>query len=120
MNAEQMEQVASPVDFDDLVDRCLGNLEFVERLLTKFHQRFGEQLEELEIASAEQDAERVALVAHRLRGESASIAAPGLSERAAEIERLGRANRVADVAGSLDALRAEWAAFTEFLSALDE
>lgn len=119
MNTEQLEQEAAPVDFDDLVDRCLGNLEFVERLLAKFHQRFGEQLEELESAAAEEDAERVALVAHRLRGESASIAAPGLSERAAEIERLGRANRIADAQRSLDALRADWAAFTEYLSSLN-
>ena len=118
MNSEQQGQVAVGSEFDELLDRCMGNLEFAERVLTKFQDRFGDQLEELESALAQEDAEQVALVAHRLKGESASVAALGLRDRAAEIERLGRANQVSHIPPCLQQLRAEWAAFAESLASL--
>ena len=112
-------QAASVFELDELVDRCMGNLEFVERVLTKFQQRFGEQLEELEQALAQEDAERVVLVAHRLKGESASVAATALRDRAGEIEKLGRAGQVSNIPHCLERLRAEWAQFAESVSTLD-
>ena len=97
----------------------MGNLEFVDRVLTKFQQRFGEHLDELEQAVAREDAEHVALVAHRLKGESASVAARALCDRAGEIESLGRAGRISNVPDCLQRLRGDWARFTESVSTLD-
>ena len=116
---EQEGRTSSAFELEELVERCMGNLEFVERVLTKFQQRFGEQLEELEQAVAQRDAERLVLVAHRLKGESASVAAAALRDRAGEIERLGRAGQVSNVPPCLQRLRAEWAEFAESVSTLD-
>ena len=113
MNLEQHGQMAANFEFDELLERCMGNLEFAERVLTKFQGRFDGQLEEMENALAQKDVEQVVLVAHRLKGESASVAASGLRDRAEEIERLGRGNRVADIPTSLQNLRSEWASFAE-------
>jgi len=119
MITQQPNYVASALDLDELVDRCMGNLEFVDRVLTKFQQRFGEHLDELEQAVAQDDAERVALLAHRLKGESASVAAGALRDRAGEIEALGRAGRIASIPDCLQRLRGDWARFTESVSTLD-
>jgi len=97
----------------------MGNLEFVERVLTKFQQRFGENLDELEQALAREDTDQVVLVAHRLKGESASVAANALRDRAGEIEALGRAGRVSNIPDRLERLRGEWALFAESVSTID-
>jgi Amt family ammonium transporter len=109
------EQVA--IDYDELLARCLGNIEFVDRILTKFQRRFGEQLEELEDAVARDDAARVVHVAHRLKGESACVAATRLRDCVSEVEILGRTDRLGDLPPCLEQLREEWAAVAESLSA---
>lgn len=119
MIAQQDDQTASALDLDELVDRCMGNLEFVDRVLTKFQQRFGENLDELERAAAQEDTEQVVLIAHRLKGESASVAAGALRDRAGEIEALARAGHTSNIPDCLRRLRGDWALFAESVSALD-
>ncbi|NUQ61721.1 MAG: Hpt domain-containing protein [Pirellulales bacterium] len=100
-------------DSHELVARCLGNLELAERVLAKFRSRFVEDLAELEQAALAEDASHVAIVAHRLKGSSASTAAHALCERAAEIETLARRNAIAEIPSRLHGLRSEWARFVE-------
>ncbi len=119
MSIEQATQEVGAFEFDELFDRCMGNLEFMERVLSKFQQRFGENLEQLEKALDAQDREEIVRVAHRLKGESANVAAGGLHNRAAEIERLGRKGRVVDIPPCLAQLRAEWSQFAESVASLD-
>lgn len=119
MITQQDGQRASALDLDELVDRCMGNLEFVDRVLTKFQQRFGENLDELERALAQKDTERVVLIAHRLKGESASVAAGALRDRAGEIEALGRAGHISNIPDCLQRLRGDWALFSESVSTLN-
>ena len=119
MSTEQAIREVSAFEFDELVERCLGNLEFVERVLGKFQHRFGENLEELERALEAEDRERIVRVAHRLKGESANMAARGLRDQAAEIEQLGRDGRVCEIRPCLAQLRAEWSLFAESVASLD-
>jgi HPt (histidine-containing phosphotransfer) domain-containing protein len=119
MSTEQATEQVDAFEFDELVERCMGNLEFVERVLAKFQQRFGENLEELEKALEAYDPEGIVQVAHRLKGESANVAAGGLRDHAAEIERLGREGRVSDIPPCLAQLRTEWSHFTESVGLLD-
>ena len=119
MSTEQAMREVSTFELDELVERCMGNLAFVERILAKFQQRFGETVEELENAVDAHDPERIVRAAHRLKGESANVAARGLQDRAGEIERLGRHGRVSDIRPCLTQLRVEWSQFAESVASLD-
>jgi len=103
----------TPLDRGDLIARCLGNIEFVERVLAKFQQHFGEDLEELERALPGGDAETIGRIAHRLKGASANVAARGLQARSAAIEDLSRWRRIAEIPPCVEDLRDEWSRFQE-------
>lgn len=109
----------SVLNIDELLARCLGNISFAERVLAKFHDHFENDLEELDNALQAHDAEAVARTAHRIKGASANVAAPRLCEQAAEIEQLGRDQRLSDIPDHLDQLRHEWSQFVHETSSLE-
>jgi HPt (histidine-containing phosphotransfer) domain-containing protein len=96
-----------------LCDRCMGNLDLVERVLDKFETRLPDELAELERVLEQDDAAKIALVAHRIKGNSSNVSAIGLRHAAAEIEDLSRAGRVADARVELSGLRSEWKRYME-------
>ena len=57
----------------ELIARCMGNLEFAERLLDKFQGRLDADIVELEAAIDAEDADAIARVAHRIKGASANV-----------------------------------------------
>ena len=98
----------SPViDSTELIARCMGNLEFAERLLGKFQGRLDDDIVQLEHALQAQNTDLIARVAHRIKGASANIAAHPLRQRAAEIEHSARENSLTTIPSQLDELRAE-------------
>lgn len=109
---------ANVLNMDDLLTRCLGNLEFAERVLSMFQERGDEDLAGLERAVAARDADEVAILAHRLKGASANASAPGLQARAAEIERAARNESFSEIPARLVDLRHEWREFTSAVSLL--
>jgi HPt (histidine-containing phosphotransfer) domain-containing protein len=111
--------VASEVlDREGLCARCLGNIDFVQRVLDKFQQRIPAELAELDRVLALNDGEQLARVAHRMKGTSANVSAAGLAQAAAEVEDLGRASRMADVPGAIERLRDEWEKYLNYVSTL--
>lgn len=108
----------APLNYEQLLARCLGNIEFADRILNKFQQRFGDDLDLLQQACDSANAEHVALVAHRLKGTTATVAADGLREIIAEIEDLGRAQRLTDVPPCLEELRREWQEFVAYTASI--
>ena len=96
---------AAVLDWQALCDRCMGNLDLIARVLDKFEQRLPGELAELERVLELGDAAMIALVAHRIKGNSSNISAAGLQKTAAEIEDLSRAGRVADIPARLLDLR---------------
>jgi HPt (histidine-containing phosphotransfer) domain-containing protein len=103
---------------DELLARCMGNIDFASRVLAKFQDRFAEDLQELDQAVLAQDAAAAAHVAHRIKGAAANVAAVQLRERSAEIEQLGRAQRLSDIPAGVDQLRREWSRFVDHTSSL--
>ncbi len=103
-------------DADDLMARCLGNIEFAEHILEMFQTRFGEDLVELERYLAAGDADAVARLAHRLKGASANASARTLQTIAAEIEHKARTRSLDGVGARLGDLRSEWGWFQETAS----
>ena len=108
-----------PLCLDELVQRCLGRIELVERVLAKFQQRFGVELELLERELRADNVDEVARVAHRLKGTSANVGAPGLLAVAADIEEQARGRQVAQIPASLEQLRREWDRFVGELPAVE-
>jgi HPt (histidine-containing phosphotransfer) domain-containing protein len=113
MERELSERDDTVLDLQELLDRCMGSLEFAERILAKFQSRFDVDFAELEQAMEAQDSEAAARVAHRLKGASATAAAHGLRREAATIEQLARQQCLADIPARLQDLRHEWARFNE-------
>ena len=106
------------LDLERLRNRCMGNIDLLQRVLDQFHKRLPEELAELERALELRDSEQVARVAHRIKGTSANVSAEGLKRTAAEIEDLGRMGRVKDVPMRLERLRNEWERYLEHTSTL--
>jgi HPt (histidine-containing phosphotransfer) domain-containing protein len=99
--------------FEELVDRCMGNLDFAERILRKYQDRFPEDVEQLRRLAESGDATQLAATAHRLKGAAANIGAPRLTAAFAEIESLGRNNELAQIPTHLQRLQPEWDQFQD-------
>ncbi len=108
-----------PFDRQQLLDRCLGNLAFAERLLASFERRFVEDVANIEQSLATRDTAELVRVAHQLKGASANMSAPRLQRVAAEIENHGRADRLESIAEQLIVLRQEWEYFARHRASQD-
>ena len=105
-------QVATALNVEDLMTRCMGNIEFAERILSIFQELGNQALADLEQAMAAEDTEMLARLAHRLKGASANAAAPGLQALAAEIERAAGQSSLGEIPAHLENLRHEWNRFS--------
>jgi len=112
-------QVPAVLDVQDLMARCMGNIEFAERVLSTFQELGNEALADLEQAIAAEDAETLARLAHRLKGASANAAAPGLRAHAAEIERAARQSSLGEIPAHMQNLRQEWNRFASTVPLLE-
>lgn len=82
---------ASPgIDVPSLLHRCMGKQDLARRLVQKFLTQAGADVQEMEAALKEQDAVRLRLVAHRLKGSAANVSAEAVRESASQLEVLGR------------------------------
>jgi HPt (histidine-containing phosphotransfer) domain-containing protein len=106
------------LDMESLRNRCMGNLDLVQRLLKTFHERMPLEMDAMEEALKQSDAEAVARLAHRVRGSSASMSADGLTRAATEIEIISRSGSVEDIPASIEHLRDEWEKYLEYGVAL--
>lgn len=104
------------LDTEDLLARCLGNMEFACKILGKFCQRCDEDLVALEQAVSDDDAESVARLAHRLKGASANASARTLQKHASEIERAARGKLLTEVPASMESLKRARTRFSEAVS----
>lgn len=111
MATDQVDREIAALDYDQLLRRCLGNLAFAERILGRFQRQFEEELEHIEQGLKSNDSDRVARLAHSLKGASATVAAHALTAEMAGIESLARASRLEEIPGRLGRLQDEWARF---------
>jgi len=106
------------LDLQALIGRCMGNLDFTERILSRFESRCQEELEKLEEIQELLDLEQISFVAHRLKGAAASVSALGIAEVSARLEELARAQRPEGISPCLHRLREEWDRFRAFSASL--
>jgi HPt (histidine-containing phosphotransfer) domain-containing protein len=109
---------AAVLNLDGLHNRCMGNIDLVQRVLRTFQQRLPEELDELEEVLERGDATQIARVAHRIHGNSANVSAEGIQRVAAEIEDLSHTGRVSDIPLRIERLRGEWERYLDYASTL--
>lgn len=100
-----------PVDIDDLLNRCLGRMDVVQRILQKFQRSLHQDLEQLEHAVLACNVDEIAHIAHRMKGASLSVAAYELAEYAQNIEESAKSRQVADIQGYFVKLKEQCARF---------
>jgi HPt (histidine-containing phosphotransfer) domain-containing protein len=109
---------AAVLDLEGLCTRCMGNIDLVQRVLHKFEQLLPEALAELEATLDLEDAEQIARIAHRIKGNSANVSAGSLQQVAAEIEDLSHTGRMTEIPLRLARLRDEWERYLDYASTL--
>lgn len=108
---------APAVDVMSLLGRCLGSIPLTTRVLSKFCETGYSDLEQLGIASEEEDFTNAAEIAHRFKGSASNVSAPGLHALAARAEQLGREQDSTGLNETLDQLREEWDRFLQYARA---
>ena len=95
----------------------MGDRGFAAELTRLFIDDVGEQLSALSAAIEARDAERIAGVAHRVKGSSGNVGAERLSALCASLEADGRAGVVDDMAERRSAIEEEFSRVRQSLVA---
>lgn len=114
-NELDVEPEVPVIDLEALKERCLGNLNLVERVLAKFTGQVDADLDELEQAITNQDATKAAQLAHRIKGIAGSVEARQLYEDATVAEQRALENRLSDLNSDLTRLRSDRTVLAESL-----
>ncbi len=101
-------QESVPLDVQELLERCMGNIDLAQRVLSKLQSRFDEDMLDLENALSAENSQLIASIAHRLKGAASNVAAHDLQKCVAMIEESARKNSLKNVAIQLEQLRTEW------------
>jgi HPt (histidine-containing phosphotransfer) domain-containing protein len=116
MYPELKDPEPAALEYDELVARLMGNVELAERLIASFQRHFQEEVTQIQKQLDAEDADGIAVLAHRLKGASANVAAERLRHLAEEIEQLARAEQLDRIPPHLDQLRDEWTRFVDSAS----
>jgi HPt (histidine-containing phosphotransfer) domain-containing protein len=116
MLKQRSHQESPPLDVEELLDRCMGNMELAERILAKLQSRFPDDITELDAALQSRDAGLVASIAHRLKGAAANVAAHQLQDCAATIEESARNDRIDAIPDQIECLQEQWTKLKQLTS----
>lgn len=95
------------INFDELRERCLGNLELVGRILEAFAREWQGEFHALEEHLRLGKTQELASLAHRLKGAAANVAAAPLARALGHVEQLAREGSVVQLRDSFRQLREE-------------
>jgi PAS domain S-box-containing protein len=110
---------AEPFDYKDLLERCLGNKNLLRNLVKKFQDRVDADIAMAETLSMNHP-EALAVLAHRLKGVTANLAAERLRRKAEQLEAIGRGGDLSAAAECIDALKRELERFNAAVAAAIE
>ena len=96
-----------PFNVERVLNRCMGNVQLLEKMLDKFQERSLRDLEDLARFVSEGNAAQAATLAHALKGAAANLSAERVKEVAADIEAMGRSQRLDAAPDQIDRLKSE-------------
>lgn len=88
--AVEMSGAGAPIDAASLAERCLHNVELVERLIERFRSQTPDALDQIRRAIDARSAEDSRRLAHALKGVAANLSAEALRAAAADLEAAAR------------------------------
>ena len=111
------EPAGKPVDFEELIDRCMGRLDLAQRILARFSEAAETEMFALQKAVERSDRDAVGEIAHRVAGGALTASAGPLADRCRRLEHeaaAGEAGKFEElVAETLQAYRAAMECITK-------
>ena len=80
----------APIDCEELLERCMGNAQFLARVLRSYHEQAARTFAEMSAALRAGDAPGLARAAHGLKGAAATLSAKEIQSLAAQLEMLAK------------------------------
>lgn len=111
MKTETLDRYSKVLDIQDLMSRCMGNIDFACRVLQILSERCESDMDGLEQAAAQQDFDQVYHISHRLKGAFANASAKNMSRLADEVCAASQAKNECDSLEKTCKLRDEWDEF---------
>jgi HPt (histidine-containing phosphotransfer) domain-containing protein len=112
--------VDMPIDWNDLLARCLGRIDIVDRIVRKFQTTLQADLVHLELAVRTENSAAVAQITHRLKGACLAVAAYELRDCAHALEDCATTHNLHDLPRCLAELQEATARFLEASSTLPQ
>ena len=106
-----------PVSIEQIREVADGDTEFERELIETFLTDSEEQIQLLEVAVREKDADEVRVRAHTIKGSSANAGAKRVQEVACEMERIGSSNELEEAEAVFSLLKAAFEQAREYLQA---
>lgn len=103
-----------PIDLKQLVHRCLGRIDLVERLLNSFESRFPEDLSQIEQCLHEEDSPELKRLIHQLKGSAGNVSAPTLHALMTRMERAVQAKQTDEASLCLEEVHRAWDSYLKF------
>jgi PAS domain S-box-containing protein len=97
----------SVIDYESLLERCMGDPQLVAKMAGKFDLRSRQVWEQLSTEFKAGNAAETARLAHSMKGTAANLSAIRLAELAAQIEQLGKAGDLATAESAVEQLGEE-------------
>jgi len=108
---------APPINLDLLLKRCLGDIEFMDTLLSELESTGESRVAEIAKHVEETNCHETAEAAHALKGAAAVLGAESVHRLAANIEDLCRTGKLEGVSEMLVNLQAEMVRCLRFIPA---
>lgn len=97
-----MDAERSPIDWSELVGRCLGDAQFAKRMLGRFVVEAPAQVKAIEDALVAADVAKATKAAHTLKGTAGNVSVVVVAAIAGELEQLCKSGALA---GASDVVR---------------
>jgi|GEM_PF-1659086 len=96
-----------PIEWSSFLHRCLDKPTLAAKVMGKFEEKAHADVEQIHISIQAGDADRIALLAHAMKGAAANLSAESLRLAAATLEQMGRTNTLDDVTHQFNMLQEE-------------
>jgi two-component system, sensor histidine kinase and response regulator len=107
---------ALPVNFETALGRFDGDDEFMKEMFQEYKEQLSERIFEIRVAVQDKDANRLARLAHNLKGVSLNFSADPLSHVALTLEEIGKHEDLTQAPVLVEQLEWEARRVTEYLS----
>jgi len=107
---------ADPVNYEELLERCMGNVDLVKKVLQSYQSHSLSALSQMTVALQNQDAVALNRAAHSLKGAAANLAATEIKELARRLEEGAATGNLNTAPDTLISLQSAVSRCNEFIA----